>query len=197
MDMVHKKPRSNKGEIAEGEVDVRESLRRLTASWSNPLDTLAQEFLTWMTGKPHLEQKPLVKPTRLSHLGTALASLLGGAAVSATIWNHLPQLWFLLPISWSFTVGGARKIQTMLLHRCVHRDFFGDKRDRWLAEILSTILLIQDYSSYFRDHCKLHHHVKKFSTFEHDPDAQFLWKLGFRPTLTDGPNSSLNQVQRT
>lgn len=183
--VVHKKPRSHKGEIAEEEVDVRDSLRRLTDAWPKLLDALVQEYLTWMTGKPDRGREPLFKATRLFHLLTALAFLFGGAAVSALIWNSSPIFLTFLPISWAFTVGGARKIQTCICHRCVHKEFFGDGRDRWLAEILSTLLLIQDFEGYRKDHMKLHHHVDYFATFEHDPDAQFLWQLGFRPSLTD------------
>lgn len=183
--MLHKKLCSNKGEITEGEVDVRESLRLLTDAWPKFLDTLAQEFLTWMTSKPHRGQEPLFKATRASQFVTALASLLGGVAASAIICNASPIFLPLLLLSWSFTVGGARKIQTCICHRCVHKEFFGDGRDRWLAEILSTLLLIQDFEGYRKDHVKLHHHVDYFATFEHDPDAQFLWQLGFRPSLTN------------
>jgi hypothetical protein len=171
--------------IPKEEADVRESLRLLTQSCPKFIDILAQLFLTWMSGKPYKGQKPLFKATRGFHLFTALASLFGGAVVSAFIWNSSPILLPLLPVSWAFTVGGARTIQTSLCHRFVHHQFFGDARDRWLAEILSTLLLIQDFEGYRKDHVKLHHHVDYFTSFEHDPDAQFLWQLGFRPGLAD------------
>ncbi|NEU79884.1 hypothetical protein [Nostoc sp. UIC 10630] len=165
-------------------VDVREELAKLGKSLPKPLYVFLQFFLTWMTGKPYRGQQPLFEPTRLYQLLTALGSLFGGAIASALIWNSSPLCYPLLLVSWAFTVGGARKIQTCINHRCVHKQFFEDGQDRWLAEILSTILLTQDREGYWYDHVKLHHHVDKFATFSHDPDAQFLWQLGFRPGLT-------------
>jgi hypothetical protein len=82
-------------------------------------------------------------------------------------------------------VGGARKILICIIHRCVHYQFFGDKRDRILGEILSTLILVQGFDGYRYDHVKCHHHVDKFATFKGDPDAKFMLLLGFHPGLKD------------
>ncbi|MEO0845732.1 MAG: fatty acid desaturase [Cyanobacteria bacterium J06648_1] len=168
-----------------GEVDVREELAKLGKDLPLPFYILLQAFLTWMTGKPYCGQQPLFVPTRFYQLMTTLLSLFGGAMGSIAIWNSSPLFYPLLLVSWSFTVGGARKIQTCINHRCIHRQFFGDQRDRWLADGLSTILLTQDFEGYYYDHIKLHHHYDYFATFDNDPDADFLWHIGFRPGLRD------------
>ncbi|NBD31402.1 MAG: hypothetical protein GVY17_00115 [Cyanobacteria bacterium] len=113
-------------------------------------------------------------------------SCFGGIAASFAIYNASSILLYpLFLVTWAFTVGGARKLQTCIFHRCVHQQFFGDLRDRWLAEAVSTVLLIQNFDAYHFDHVKLHHRRDRFATFEHDPDAQFLWALGFQPKLSE------------
>ena len=161
------------------DVNVREELAKLGNSLPHPIYVLIQTFLTWMTGKPHRGQAPIFKATPLYHLATALGSLFGGVIASVFIVNSLPTYCYpLLFVSWLYTVGGARKLQTTICHYCVHKKVFENYLDRWLAEVLSTILLTQDFKGYWLDHIKLHHHVSKFSTMS-DPDLEFLHILGF------------------
>lgn len=169
-------------EASDPEVDVRQELYQLTVFLPPLLHSLVQDCLTRMTGKPYPGEFPLFKQTRFSQLMTALASLFCSVAVSVTLWNSFPLLWFLLPISWLFTVGAARKLHTTICHQCIHYNFLGDWRDRILAEIISTLLLIQDFNGYRQDHVKEHHHIEKFTTVN-DPDLKFLLLLGFRPGL--------------
>ncbi len=165
--------------------EVREELAQLGQSLPPLLYRIFQTFLTWLTGKPYRGQKLLFKPSRLYQLVTALATLFGSAILSALLWNSSPLFLPLLPISWAITVGSARKLLTCIIHRCAHYQFWGDKRDRILAEILSTLILVQGFDSYRHDHIKCHHHVDKFTTFEGDPDAKFVLALGFCPGLKD------------
>jgi hypothetical protein len=144
---------------------------------------LVQAFLTWLTGKPYPGQQPLFRSTPEWELTTAIGCLVGSGLVSNLICNTFPFLFPLLIPSWLITVGNARKIQASLIHRCVHYQFFGDKRDRVLAEILSTLILIQGFDGYRHDHVICHHHCDKFATWKGDPDAKFLLALGFRPGL--------------
>lgn len=164
---------------------VREQLRMLTVSLPTPLDMWLQAILTWMTGKPYRGQKPLFHQTPLTQFVTALFSLFDSVAVSWAIVAHSsPIYWLFLPISWLFTVGGARKMQVCIYHQAVHYNVSGNKiADRILGELISTILLIQDFESYRRDHME-DHHGKNFGTPK-DPDVEFLLELGFRPGMTD------------
>ena len=53
-------------------------------------------------------------------------------------------------------------------------------KHRWLVELLSIILFLQYFESYYIDHIKRHHHYQKFATAE-DADMEFLLLLGFYP----------------
>jgi hypothetical protein len=166
-------------------LSTREQLAELGKNLPSFVYWLIQAFFTWLTGQSYPGQKPLFSSSKGYELMTALLSLFGGALASALILNSSPFLYPLLSISWLVTVGAARKSLTCIIHRCVHHQFFGDKRDRILGEILSTVLLLQGFDSYQQDHVRCHHHRDKFATFEGDPDAQFLLALGFYPSLQD------------
>ncbi|WP_041392180.1 fatty acid desaturase [Pleurocapsa sp. PCC 7327] len=170
------------------QTDNRNKLAILGKSLPDPCYKYLQNFLTWVTGKSYSGQKALFISSKNYELTTAIASLLGGVTVSATIFHSSFLLFPLLPISWIVTVGGARKILTCIIHRCVHRQFWGNKSDRILAEILSTLIFVQGFDSYRHDHVKCHHHADKFATFEGDPDAKFMLVLGFYPGLKDERN---------
>lgn len=167
---------------------TREQLAQLGKFLPLSLYNFSQSFLTWLTGKSYSGQKPLFSSSKGYELTTAIASLFGGATASTLILHSSPFLLPLLSISWLVTVGAARKTLTCIIHRCVHYQFFGDKRDRILAEILSTLIMVQGFDGYRHDHVKCHHHVDKFTNFESDPDAQFMLALGFHPSLKDDEN---------
>ena len=164
------------------QIDVREELAKLGKFLPIFIYELIQSLITEITGKPYRGQKPLFNKTPLFHLLIALVCLIGGVTISTISWRSAP---WILPISWIYTVGGARDLQVNICHQCIHRNFFGGKADRWLTEIISTILFLQNYDGYFHDHVRLHHNRKHFTNFVNDPDAAFLWKLGFRPGLKD------------
>jgi hypothetical protein len=165
--------------------DPREELAKFGQGLPRYLYELIQFFLTWLTGKAYTGQKILWRSSKQLELVRALVSLFGSAMLSSYIVHSSPFLFPFLPIPWLITVGSARKILACLIHRCVHGQFFGDKRDRILAEILSTLIFVQGFHQYKHDHVKLHHHRDYFATFENDPDAQFVLSLGFRPGLKD------------
>ena len=168
------------------QTETREQLAELAKKLESALVyKLIQAFLTWLTGKPYQGQQFLFKSCKEYELTTAMASLLGGGVASSIIYHSSPLLFPLLLISWIVTVGGARKTLTCIIHRCVHYQFWGDKRDLILAEILSTLILVQGFDGYRHDHVKCHHHVDKFATFENDPDAKFMLLLGFHHGLKD------------
>jgi fatty acid desaturase len=169
--------------VRQHESPNREELGKLGKQFPQFIYYLLQALLTWLTGKPYSGQKPLLTSSKEYELVTAIASLFGGVTVSASILHSSPLLFPLLLISWIVTVGGARKTLTCIIHRCVHYQFWGDKRDRLLAEILSTLILVQGFDGYRHDHVKCHHHVDKFATFAGDPDAKFMLALRFHPGL--------------
>jgi len=162
------------------EVGVRESMRILPQ--------FCQPFLTWLTGKPLVDQKPLFKRSNLSHIVTAYACLLFGFCIATIGVINLNSMSLLaLLYGWLFIVSGARKLATTINHYCVHEDFFpvGWKRfakyHAIVAEINSVICFLQCFSEY-RDEHVTHHQVKNVATI-YDPDMIFMWSLGFRPGM--------------
>lgn len=164
--------------------DPREELARLGEGLPRWLYDLNQVFLTWLTGKPYKGQQPLFRSSKEYELVTAIASLFGGATASTIIWHSSPLLLPLLSISWLVTVGAARKILICIIHRCSHYQMFGSKYDPILAEILSTLIFVQGFDGYQRDH-RQHHNLKTFCTFTGDPDAKFILAAGFHPGMKD------------
>ncbi|MBE9039399.1 fatty acid desaturase [Oscillatoriales cyanobacterium LEGE 11467] len=181
-------PRPDRSACSESDDDVgvgvvlhpREELAKLGPFLPKPLYTLFQAFLTWMTGKAYSGQQPLFAANRYWHLFCALISLFGGVLGSAIVLNGSPLFLPLLLCSWVFTVGGARMLQTTINHQCVHKQVFGKMHDRWLSEILSTLLMTSDYETYSGDHLTPHHGLKTFANFEDDPDAKSLRENGLR-----------------
>jgi len=143
-----------------------------------------QSMLTWLSGQPMIGQQPLFRSTKELELLKATIALFGGAFGSSWIFNSLSiEFYFLLLPFCLLTVGGARRFQVCIMHRCVHYQLWGDKRDRILTEIVSTILLLQNFDSYYYDHIRAHHHISRFANFKSDPDAKLMLLLGFQPGL--------------
>lgn len=147
------------------------------------LPRFLQGLLTLLTGKPYPGQAPLFWRTPLWHLAMALLSFGMGGVTSTWIIQHgEPLLWPLLIFPWMLTVSGARRPQVEINHQCVHGNFSKIVwLDRLLAEVVSTLLLIQDAAGYWYDHAVLHH-GKRFATLD-DPDVRFLLTLGFCPGI--------------
>lgn len=171
--------------------NLREELRQITKHWPKVLDILIQSAITWMTAKPHWGQQPLLKLTPSTYLLIALSELAIGVTSSNAILHHAsPALLPLLFFSYLMTVGGGRIVETTINHQAAHSNFSGNKFwDRWVLEILSTLLMIQPYDGYVRDHIgnqendKKGHHNKSVFATKADPAYQLILKL-FPPNLT-------------
>ncbi|MBI5925885.1 MAG: hypothetical protein HY836_09835 [Aquabacterium sp.] len=108
--------------------------------------------------------------------------------ISGVAISSVPQL----IIAWLFVVGGARRCQVELNHYAVHNRLFkvkdkqgGTKKvnlNRWFVEIISTILFIQDYDGYYKDHIGGHHRFNVFCG-PTDADWNFLQHLGLKPGM--------------
>lgn len=155
-------------------VDVRESMR--------VLPNFLQPLLTWLTGKPLRGSQPVWKLNPHWFLAAALLELVAGVSLSIILIHSSPIFWPLLLISWMNTVGGGRFLMVTIIHHCVHYNFSNSKAvSLWLTEVLSAVLLIQDFEGYRRDHVTIHH-GKMMATLD-DPDMVFLLILGFRPGM--------------
>lgn len=151
---------------------------------SLPVLPLHKELAAHFTGHWPEGYRPRWKRKPWWHLATMGLSLGGGVVASSLLVTAPPQYWPLLGLSWMVTVHGARKGQVAMNHHAVHTNVTGRKRyDQALAEVISTLLVIQDYHSYFEDHVRIHHDPKTLAT-PADPDLQFLLRLGFRPGMS-------------
>ncbi|ETX00914.1 fatty acid desaturase [Candidatus Entotheonella palauensis] len=145
---------------------------------------LHREAMAQFTGKWPTGYRPRWKRRAGWHLTAMLLSLGGGMAASHVLILGPPAFWPLVVLSWMITVHGARKGQLVINHYGVHGKLTGRKGyDRLIVEVVSTLLVTQDYRSYYRDHIKTHHHPQQLATAE-DPDMQFLLALGFRPGMS-------------
>ena len=163
----------------------REPMTKIGQNWPKPLYIAIQAWLTWLTGRPSSGQQPIFRSTKELELVKAIVGLFGSALISAFICNsHDPFLFPLLIPSWLITTGSARKLIIYICHDLVHYIFFKNRRhNRWLAEILSTLLFSQGFDGYWRDHIIVHHDPRKFATFSSDVDAQFMLAVGLIPGL--------------
>jgi fatty acid desaturase len=163
----------------------RQLMAEIGQNLPQPLYRLIQAFFTWFSGKPYIGQTPLFRSSKAWELFKPTAALISGVFGGCWILNCLP-IWCypLLYIPWLMTVGAARKSLVSICHRCIHKQFWGDNRDRILAEIVSTIFLLSGFDSYYHEHIRLHHKYKVFATKD-DPDAKLLLSIGFLPGLKD------------
>ncbi|WP_124383922.1 fatty acid desaturase [Ralstonia sp. SET104] len=138
-----------------------------------------QRFWTWLTGKA----LPGESPARLVHpvepVIWSLIWFLGGVLASIfVLLSKASVLWLLL--SMVFTVAGARYVVATIIHHGVHLAVFrGERANRILCEVLSTLTIVQAFDSYRQFHVH-EHHGRDFSTMG-DQDLAAIYTLGLRP----------------
>ena len=164
----------------------------LLASLTQYLIWLVFEVLARLSGRPWPGQRPLLD---LGGFGWWLAStgsliiwfplivVVTSFIEPAGIWNLalLPAIFVMQVI----LVGRLRVQQVTFGHHAVHGAL--SKRFPWLnkfvAEFATIVPLAQNPSEYRADHVQKHHRTKFFTSI-HDPDAAFLFDLGFRPGMS-------------
>lgn len=168
-------------EIQKTNVGLREKLRLLTKTCPKWLNTWIQEFLTWMCGMPYPGQEPRFRSNWVWELLVGLAWMFGGGTASWVLWNISSWFWPLLPISWLFTVGGARNLVLGIIHYCMHGSCSSHPWvNALIPNAIAVVTMTQEYTSYRNDHIKDHHPPLKLATLEHDPDKKLIVKdLGF------------------
>lgn len=161
--------------VARSGDDVRESMR--------DLPSLLQMPLTLLTGRPLSGQRPL----RLSpgfHLAGAWGSLFAGLAMSSA--GYALGSWFLLLFlpGWAVTLHGQRNLRMMIYHQCSHGNMYGRRKlDRAIAYSISSLLIIQNFKRYSKEHVSDHHAVHHMTL--RDPTVQaFLISLDLHPGMT-------------
>lgn len=171
---------------------VRESSREMESLSDNEVrisynrfPRFTQHFWTWLTGKPLPGQKPLFVLNAWWHWILTVFVLITSVGMNILTVTYKPFLWqFFLVVTWLFTVGSARKLQAVICHHCVHYRFTKNILvDRFIAEISSLLIWGQNFLDYRYDHVFMHHKKCFFRTTQ-DPDANLLFKLGFRPGMS-------------
>ena len=155
--------------------DPRETMRRLP----RPLQFPATLF----TGKALPGQRsPDWTPG--FHLATATASMLLGVAVSTLVYALGGWSLLLLPVGWAATLHGMRNLRMMIYHQCSHRNMYRRRRlDRAIGHAVSSLLVIQNFQRYSREHVR-DHHAAQHMTLK-DPTVQaFLVSLRMQPGMT-------------
>ncbi|MFE3492201.1 fatty acid desaturase [Streptomyces sp. NPDC059175] len=153
--------------------DPRETMRRLPR--------LLQLPATLFTGKALPEQRSPGWTTGF-HLVTATVSLVLGTLVSVLAYTLGHGL--LLPVGWAVTLHGMRNLRMMVYHQCSHRNMYRRRRvDRAIGHAISSVLIIQNFQRYSREHVR-DHHAAQHMTLK-DPTVQaFLVSLQMHPGMT-------------
>ncbi|WFB09672.1 fatty acid desaturase [Streptomyces sp. LX-29] len=154
---------------------TRESMRVLPGPLQLPL--------TFLTGKPLAGQRP-VNLSPGFHLTTAVLSMLAGIALSSSA-LVLGGGWLpLLVPGWAMTLHGQRNLRMMIYHQCSHRNMFGRRRlDAAIGYAVSSLLVIQNFERYSKEHVADHHAVHHMTL--RDPTVQaFLVSLDLHPGMT-------------
>ncbi len=143
-----------------------------------------QWFWTWLTGKALEGQNPLIILSKKNYLFLTLFLYFCSLFLCFSVVRYKPYCWTsILLICWISMVGTSRKLQLVISHYCVHLTFFNSRKlNKLIADLVSIISITADFKSYQNDHIKHHHNRKVFSTLQ-DPDALFLFKLGFKKGL--------------
>lgn len=157
-------------------VNPRESMR--------PVWPCLQPFLTRLTGVP-LSGEVTTKLTPWDHLRGAASFLSCGLLLSAWSAEFLRPLTVpTLMLGWLFTLHGARKMRTIVMHQAAHRNFVRKEGiDRPLGKLISIVLVAEEFDSYRKSHCA-DHHSSRHQTID-DPTVAFLFNdVHLRPGLS-------------
>jgi len=161
-------------------MDVRQAIAELCPRFM-------QSFLSRLTGKALPGQEMAVR-SGVTLLIQAAIWLVSGA-VGASWVVAADQCWFLLPVFWAMSVHGSRTLQVQMIHQAAHGTLVGTRdrprasANRFLGNVLSTILLVENFDAYRRAHLHDHHHPKRLSTSA-DPTVSLLRSAGLAPGLS-------------
>lgn len=147
------------------------------------LPSFVQPFLTWLTGAPLAGSRPRLRWSPWARLLAYLLQTASGVGLAVIAVTEGGARWALLPVGWLLTSGGQRALYINVIHAAVHGAFSAGRRvNRWVGELLSTLLLVNGFDRFKEDHARWHH-GKRLAT-EDDPDAQLIRTAGFGPGLS-------------
>ena len=159
------------------ELEPRQTMKR-------DLPNLFQSFLTDLTAKPYAGEQPR-KQTTLNDVVKTLIALGCGVSLSSVVLSQSGLYLVLVPIGWSFTIYGSRKLRLTIMHACSHHAVFANRRklNTWLGESISILTLTLNFKAYQRSHIKTHHSQKLLTPG--DETYEFLINtVGFKLGMT-------------
>ncbi len=163
--------------------DPRSTMAIIGQRWPGSVYNLYQRGLTWVTGKPLPEQKPLFTMSPWLHLTTMLVLLLGGSIASGSFWQQGGLWLLLLPLTMGMTLSASRTLWLTDLHAAAHGSFSTSRfANRLVGDSVSLLMMVLPWSAYRRSHTQ-RHHGPGFCSQQGDDDAAFLHWLGIRGGL--------------
>lgn len=145
------------------------------------LPGILQIPLTALTGRPAPGQKAW-RLTATHHLLGMIVSTSVGVISSALAVRGGFWLLLLIP-GWAMTLHGLRNLRQMVFHQCGHINFYGNERlDAAIGRVLSTLLLVEGYARYRKEHVVDHHSARHMTLY--DPTVKaLLITVGLRPGM--------------
>jgi fatty acid desaturase len=136
------------------------------------LPRFLQPFLTWLTGVPLPDEKPILHWTPLLAVMLGLFFIVTGVAIG---WMALSMTWWLaapvLLVSWLLTAGGMRRLDVLIVHQSLHNKVTKSRTgNRIVGETITTLLWRTPYDKNKREH--MDHH--KYLSTSRDVDAVYL-----------------------
>lgn len=163
---------TNVKNLSQTEVDIRDSFARFP--------NFIQNIITFISGKAIAHEKPFIHITPVSAITIDFLKLFLGIFSSLYFISLQDPLWYLLPLSYILTVNGARSLASDA-HYGAHGCITAHKKiDFWIGDIISTLILSQNMTTYANPHTKGHHSKDGISTVD-DPDIGLLFMLNFKP----------------
>ncbi len=142
-----------------------------------------QGIWTWITGKELYGRTQLWKTTSVEVLIWSLIWTIMGIFLTNYSINNIYSINYIaLVIGSILSASGARYIVATVIHQSVHGNLLFGKKDEYLTEILSFLLIVEPYKSYKNVHVT-EHHGKEFGTLL-DKDLSAIYSLGFTPGKT-------------
>lgn len=154
----------------------RESMARLPGWMQHPL--------TMFTGKALSGQVAPPWWTPTYHLCMGLLNLTAGLLIGGLGWFWGGAALFLLVPGWMVTLHSLRNLRMLIFHQCSHRNMYRKPRlDALIGELLASLLLVQNFRRYQREHITDHHGVHHMTL--RDPTVQaFLLSLDVHPGMS-------------
>lgn len=151
-----------------------------------PQGPLVDKVMTCISGKPLSGQQVTLKITNRQYVAFSwivLSTLFMLEGLTGKLVGYSAAGTFFSTYIAVLICGCYRSLQVTHMHHCVHSAMFRSaRRNRLYADMISGVLMVQNFDEYKSDH--LGHHRKTVFTTEEDADAAFMLSLGFKPGLT-------------